>query len=485
MSSMNRKIGIGVLWNLLSLFITRGASTVFTLFLARLLVPEAFGLIAMATIVFELANIFVNSGLGTALIQSKSVNDKDLNTVFYTNLILSILAYSIMFVGSSYVASFYAQPDLVLIIKITGLIVIFNAARIVQTALCSRNMDFKSLMKSNVLSIIISGVLAVAAAWYGLGVWSLVIQMLSSSLISVVVLWIISPWRPALKFSAESFFRLFRFAKNLLVEGLLEVLFKNSYILVIGRFFGAEATGLYFFAKKISDLISQQLTGAIQQATFPALSKIQDENQTLKEKYRQIVQLMIFVIAPVMALLAGLAPILIGIAFRESWNAAVPYLQLLCVVGALFPMNAININLLLVKGQSGLLLKIGLLKRGVSLLLLFLAIPYGVSGIIISQIVAALLSLIPNTYFSTQLIGYSLINQIKDVIKPYSSAVLAGLGAWLLVQQADSYSILWLMAGGLVGVLIYIVFSYLIRAEGMVFLVDKLLARSKYKPVDE
>ena len=250
MNSMNRKIGIGVLWNLLSLFITRGASTVFTLFLARLLVPEAFGLVAMATIVFELANIFVNSGLGTALIQSKTISDKDINTVFYTNVLLSMIAYAAIFTSSSYVADFYAQPDLTLIIKVTGLIVLFNAVRVVQTALCSRKMDFKSLMKSNVVSIVISGCLAVAAAWYGLGVWSLVIQMVSSSLISAFVLWFISPWRPSVEFSVESFTRLFRFAKNLLAEGLLEVLFKNSYILVIGRFLALKQQGYTFLRRK-------------------------------------------------------------------------------------------------------------------------------------------------------------------------------------------------------------------------------------------
>lgn len=481
MKSMNEKISQGVLWNLASLFITRGASTIFTLFLARLLVPEAFGLIAMATVVFELANTFTNSGLGTALVRSKKVSIIDLNTVFYTNLILSGIAYTILFFSAPYIAHFYNQPNLTLLIQVTGLVVLVNAARIVQSTLFTRKMDFKSLTKANIISIIVSGALAVTAAWYGLGVWSLVIQMLSSTVISTFVLWFVSNWRPAFEFSSESFRRLFRFSRNLLIEGVLDVIYRNSYVLVIGRFFGVEATGLYFFSKKISDLISQQLTGAIQQATLPALSKIQDDNENLKVKYRQIIQLTIFFIAPVMALLSGLAPLLIPLAFKESWSSSISYLQLLCVVGALYPLHAINVNLLLVKGRSDLVLKIGLIKRGISLTLLFLAIPYGVSGIIIGQIISSVFALIPNTYFSAQLIGYSLYNQSKDFIKPFFSALIAGFVSWIFIQQGENYLFIWLIGGGLIGIAVYLVLSYLIHVEGMDLLISKFGVKNNFK----
>ena len=404
-----------------------------------------------------------------------------MNTVFYTNLILSGIAYTTLFFSAPYISSFYNQPELTLLIQVTGLVVLMNAARLIQSTLFSRKMDFKSLMKANIVSVIVSGCLAVIAAWYGLGVWSLVIQMLSSTLISTLVLWFVSNWRPAFEFSNESFFRLFRFSKNLLIEGILDVIYRNSYVLVIGRFFGVEATGLYFFSKKISDLISQQLTGAIQQSTLPALSKIQDNNEDLKVKYRQIIQLTIFFIAPVMALLAGLAPVLIPLAFKESWVSAIPYLQLLCIVGALYPLHAINVNLLLVKGKSGLLLKIGLIKRAVSMILLFLAIPYGVSGIIIGQIISSIFALIPNTYFSAQLINYSLFNQLKDIIKPFFSALIAGVASWSFVNQGENFPIIWLIGGGLTGVAVYLTLSYLIRVEAMYLLINKFFIKNKFK----
>lgn len=477
MQSINKKISSGVLWNLGSLFMTRGAGTIFTLFLARLLAPEAFGLIAMVTIVFELANTFISSGLGTALIRSKSVSDTDFNTVFYTNIVLSTIAYTALFIGSPYVANFYNQPELTLLIQIMGLSVFINATKIVQSAIFNRDMNFKALMKSNTLSVVLSGVLGVLAAWYGLGVWSLVIQSLSSTCISAIMLWSMSNWKPKLEFSYESFTKLFGFSKNLLAEGLLDVIFRNSYILVIGRLFSAEVTGLYFFATKLSNLISQQLTSAIQQATLPALATMQDETEALRIKYRQIIQMTMFVIAPVMALLAAVSSILVPLAFKEAWTPAVPYLQLLCIIGALHPLHAINVNLLMVKGRSDLLFKIGLLKRAVSITLLFLAVPYGVIGIIVGQIISSFFSLIPNTYFTAKLINYSLVTQLQDVIKPILSAIAAGYLAWLVIVNIDEHPLLWLIGCGLMGSILYIIFSLAIRAEGILLISRRILSR--------
>ncbi|MTT52804.1 oligosaccharide flippase family protein [Alcanivorax sp. VBW004] len=481
MQSMNQKIGAGVLWNLASMFLTRGASTIFLLFLARILAPDAFGLIAMATVVFELANAFVNSGLGAALIRSKSVSDADLNTVFLTNLGLSVAAYAAIFVSAPYIAQFYSQPELAAVVQVMGLVVFINAAKIVQVAVLSRKMDFKTQMKANTTAAVVSGVLAVTAAYQGWGVWSLVVQMLSQAAVSAVILWGASYWRPGWQFSIESFSRLFAFGRNLLAEGLLSVAFQNSYILVIGRFFSAELTGLYFFAKKISNLISQQLTGAVQQATFPALATLQDDNTTLKYKYRQVMQLMMFIMAPIMILLAALASPLISLAFDERWQGAVPYLQLLCIVGIVFPLHALNINLLKVKGRSDLVFKVGLVKKTVNLTMLFLAIPYGVLGIVVSQVIGTFLALVPNTYFSAKLVGYSLGEQVKDVIKPICAALLGGAVAWWLAGHLQTHSAVTLILSGFVGAGSYIVVSFAVRAEGALMLwsqVSKLLQRA-------
>ena len=470
MKAMNQKIGVGVLWNLASLLMTRGASTIFLLFLARMLAPEAFGLVAMATVIFELANAFVNSGLGAALIRSKEVSSADLNTVFYTNLGLSLAAYTAIFIGAPYIADFYGQPDLTVLVRVMGLVVFMNAAKVVQVSVLSRNMNFRTQMKANTFAAVISGFMAVVSAYQGWGVWSLVIQMLSQAFVSAAILWIAGEWRPGWQFSVTSFWRLFGFGRNLLAEGLLSVIYQNSYVLVIGRLFSAELTGLYFFAKKISSLISNQLTSAVQQATFPALSTLQDDNEVLKKKYRQIMQLMMFLIAPIMMLLAALASPLVAIAFNEKWQGAVTYLQLLCIVGMIFPLHALNMNLLNVKGRSDLVFKAGLAKKAVNLTMLILAIPYGVLGIVVSQVAATFLALIPNTYFSKKLVGYSLRKQVSDVIKPIVSAVIAAMVAWCVAQTSFSWPILTLLSAGLVGFLVYLFASFLIRAEGALFI---------------
>lgn len=465
MKGKNRKIGVGVLWNLASLFLTRGATTIFTLFLARLLAPEAFGLVAMSTVVFELANAFVNSGLGQALIRSKSVSDTDLSTIFYTNLLLSGLAYVVLFFGAPHVADFYSQPELTTLVQVMGLIVFINATKVVQTAFLCRVMDFKSQMKANTAGAVSSGILAVLTAYMGWGVWSLAVMMLSQALISSLILWLASRWWPTLEFSTESFMRLFNFGRNLLAEGMLDILFQNSYVLVIGRLFSAETTGLYFFAKKVSNLISQQLTGAFQQATYPALATLQEDNDTLRQKYRQVMQFMMFLIVPIMGLLAGLASPTFELLFGEQWQGAVFYLQLLCIVGALFPLHALNINLLNVKGRSDLVLKVGLLKKAVNIALLVAAIPYGVVGIIVSQVIGSILALVPNTYYSAKLVSYSLGAQINDAVKPFSAGVLSGIAAWG-ISELSTEPIYGIFLGAAVGIGVYLCASLIIGVEG-------------------
>lgn len=479
MASINHKISTGVLWNIASIVVSRGASTIFTLFLARLLVPEAFGLIAMATIVFELANSFIESGLGQALIRSKFVSDIDLNTVFFTNLAFSLFAYLLLFFSAPLISDFYSQPELTIVIQVIGLVVFVNACKIVQTSILAREMNFKSQMKANTLGVIMSGILSVSMAWSGLGVWSLVAQMLSSALISSCVLWFCSSWRPKFKYSFKSFRRLFGFGRNLLIDGILNILFQNSYVLVIGRLFSAEITGLYFFAKKISTLISRQLSDAVQQATFPALATLQDNEALLKAKYRKVLQIMMFLITPVLCLVAALAVPIFSLLFNTNWLAATTYFQLLCIVGLLYPLHALNINLLSTKGRSDLILKVGLVKKFVNIIVLIVSIPYGIIGIIVGQALSSALALIPNAYFSRKLIDYSLQEQLKDVFKPFFAACIAYLIVYYSIILLDTKNYVTIIAGGSVGLISYLLISFLIKSEGCMLLCRKLSPRIK------
>jgi O-antigen/teichoic acid export membrane protein len=473
MHDMNRKISAGVLWNLVSMLLSRGSATIFMLFLARFLAPESFGLIAMMMIVLELAHHFVQSGLGQALIRSKVVSEEDLSTIFYANLGLSTLTYAGVYWCAPYLAEFYDQAQLIDMLRIMGLVVFFNAMKVVPLAILSRRMNFRLQMMAETTSVLISGVVAVIMAWQGAGVWSLVGQSMAMAACSALLLWYVSSWTPRLQFSLESFRRLFSFGANLLLIGTIRILVENSYVIVIGRFFSAEVTGLYFLARKVSQMIPQQLSGAVQKATFPAMATLQDDNVQLRCKYRQIIQLMMFMMAPIMALLAALAEPLFAVLLGDKWSGAVVYMQLLCIVATLYPLHAMNINVLNVKGRSDLVLKIGLLKNACSIFLLFVTLPYGVFWIVIGQVANSVLSLIPNTYFTVRLIDYGIKQQVLDIAKPVVAAAVAGGATFCLINFIQWSDIFLLVAGGALGVAVFLVASHILGVEALKMLLTK------------
>lgn len=473
MKQMNRKIGVGVAWNLASLLLSRGASIIFMLFLARLLAPESFGLIAMMMIVLELGQHFVQSGLGQALIRSRSVSDADLSTVFHSNLGISALVYGMLYAGAPYLAAFYDQVELTGLLRVMGLVVFLNALQVVPVAILSREMRFRPQMIARTSAVGVAGVVAVFMAWLGAGVWSLVAQSLMTAGITALLLWRATRWAPALVFSKESFGRLFGFGANLLAIGTVRILVQNSYVMVIGRAFSAEVTGLYFVARKISELISKQLSQAVQKATFPAMATLQDDNAQLRYKYRQIIQLMMFVIAPVMALMGALAEPMFSVVLGEKWNGAVVYFQMLCVVATLYPLHAMNINVLNVKGRSDLVLKIGLLKNAINLSFLFAMLPFGVFWIVVGQIGSSFIALVPNTYFTARLIDYGITAQLADIAKPVGVSAVGGFAAFGVVQILGEGGVLPMMLGGAFGCAVLLGAAHLTGVEGWRMLLKK------------
>ncbi|WP_301719648.1 lipopolysaccharide biosynthesis protein [Pseudidiomarina terrestris] len=469
MQNMNQKIGIGVIWNFINLFASRGASVLFTLLLARFLAPDAFGLIAMMSVLIELANILVTSGMGQALIRSKSVNEVELSTAFWANLATSGFVYLFLFFAAPFFANFYQQPELIELIRVLGLVVFINSGRTVQVAILSRRMNFKVQALANTVGVLLSGALAISLAYMGAGVWSLVAQILSSALVAVAILWIRSSWRPRLVFSYSAFRELFRFGKNLLLEGVLATLYQNSYFLVIGKLFSAEITGLYYFARRITHIIATQLTGAVQQATYPALATLQDQQDALRSKYRQVIQMMMFICAPLMIAVGGFADPVFKLLFSAEWHAAIEYIEWLVIVAVLYPLHSISLNIMNVKGRSDLVLKVGLIKKSINLALLFAAIPFGVKGIVISQVIGSFIALAPGIYVSGRLIQYSVREQLLDAFKPVLAAALAlvviKVVVEVLVQQPNPLT--FIPVAGLCYLVMFLVFTRLLKAEGL------------------
>jgi len=476
MDGLNRKVAHGVFWNLANMVVSRGASVVFTLFLAKFLAPEAFGLMAMIAICYALADALMTSGFGQAIIRQKELDAVDLSTAFFTNLALSLATYLLLYAAAPWIARFYAHPELEVLIRVTGLILFVNALKVVQLAQLNRDMDFKALMRINSTATLVSGVVAVGLAYAGLGVWSLVAQFMTTAAVSTGLLWVASPWRPIARFSMASFRGMFGFGSRLTLESVLNVLYENSYVLVIGKFFSAEGTGLYYFAKRIRDLVVDQVNSAVQQATYPAMAQMQDEPAGLKRMYRAVLQLLFFAITPGLALIALLAAPLFQVAFHERWLPAAPYLQLMCVAGILFPVHTVNFNMLKVKGRTDLVLYVGLVKKGLHLLLLAVAIPYGIQGILVGQIAATVLSCLPYMHYSAALLGYGWREQFKDMLEPIAAAGLAVLASGLLLRALalpDAWSAL---AGAASFTFIYVAASHAAGVGGYRFLRGRLAA---------
>lgn len=479
MASLNQKIAVGTLWNFLELFLSKSATTLFTIFLATLLAPKDFGLIAIIAVVFELSGVLVNAGFTQALIRSRTVSDKELSTAFWGNLGIAAVIYLVVFLFSGQIASFFGESILELMVKVLGIGILVNSFRIVQTAILSRQMDFRSQMVAATVGTIISGLVAIVMAYNGFGVWSLVAQMLISQVVATGILWFSTRWIPLWTFDTVAFRYLFDFGKFLVIANVLNVAFKNSYALVIAKLFSPELTGLYYFATKLSNLAAQQLTGALQKSSFPALATLQDDDDQLRKKYRQIIQLTMFVVAPVMLMLMALAEPVFELLFDDRWKGAVTFTQLLCVVGLLYPVHSLNINVLMVKGRSDLNLKLNLIKKGIQISLLVASIPFGVLGIVIGQVIGSIVALLPNSYYTAQLIHYGFRAQLMDVMKPVAAAAIGSLIAYWAVQIGNISLVITILFAGAVNVLVYLMFSWLFRAEGARMIWFKVWGRFK------
>ncbi len=467
MTDLKRKVGLGVAWNLVEAVLFRSATTITTLFLAAVLTPEEFGLIALTAIVFDLSLVVVNGGLAQALIRKKEVSDDVLDTAFWTNLCLAFAIYAIIYTFAEDVGRFYAEQLISDVVKVLGIGVFFGALKVVHIAILSRRMNFRTQMHASTLGALISGIVAIFLAYSDFGVWSLVCQMLLAQAISALILWRGTRWRPALNFKIRSFTGLFDFGKYLVLANLVNVCVKHSYALAIGKVFSPEAAGLYYFAMKITDLLARQFTSAVQRATLPAMSAFQDDVVALRVKYRSILKLTMFVMSPLIVGFIVMSEPLFEILFGAKWSGAIEYTQVLCGAAILYPIHALNVNVLMVLGRSDLNFGVNLVKNFVHLVVLFISLPYGVEAVVIGQVFSSLISIVPNTYYSGRLIGYGLKYQMVDLSSALFVSVLAGVASQTVRLFGVESSVAYIVLSMIVGCLSYIGLSWLVRSEGL------------------
>lgn len=453
--SLKKKTVKGVAWTSLDQVSTLGSAFVIGVILARLLSPSDYGLLAMIAIFNAIAFAFINSGFGNALIRKPDLNENDNSTAFYFNIIAGVVMAGIIWLIAPWVAIFYDKPILAQLLRVEGLLLIISSFTIVQNAQLSRALNFKAKMIINVSSQVIGGIVAIIAAYHGFGVWSLVIQHIASGIIRLIMLWIISPWRPRGRWNKYSFRYLWGFGSKMLASGLLDTIYTNIYPIIIGKFYSAADLGQYTRAKGYADLPSQGVTGVLQQVTFPVLSQIQEDNDRLANSYRRMLRCAAFIVFPIMIGMAALARPLVISLVTDKWSQCVPYLQLICFASMWYPVHAINLNLLQVKGRSDLFLRLEIIKKAIVTIAIFICVPFGIMGICIGSICTSIISLVINTYYTGKLIHVGFLRQMQDMTPTMLSSFAMGATVYFSTMPFEK-DIIKLAIGIPLGILVYI-----------------------------
>ena len=453
--SLKQKAITGVVWSAIENLSVKGVQFVLGIILARILMPDDYGLIGMIMVFMAISATFIDSGFSKALIQKKDRDEKDFSTVFYFNIVIAVCFYLILFLCAPFIANFYHQQVLVSIVRVFGLVVIINSFAVVQRSKFSINIDFKSQTKASLLSILISGIFGIYLAYSGYGVWALVVQTLINASLNVGMLWYLSKWIPRDGFHYNRFKSLFSFGSKLLLSRLIDTIYQNIYLIVIGRLFSIAELGYYTRAKQLNDFPSINITSILQKVTFPLLSGIQDDNIRLKENYRLIIKLSAFVVFPLMIGLAALAKPLIVLILTDKWLNSVWILQLLCFAGMWYPINALNLSVLNVKGRSDLFLRLEIIKKVIVTIVLVFSIPFGIKAIIIGQIFTAIISVVINTYYTNVIISYSLIQQLTDIIGVLLVSLIMGMIIYFTIGFIEN-NLLQLLVGFVEGFIFYI-----------------------------
>lgn len=417
----------GVEWSIADTLSYQGITFLVGMVLARILSPEEYGLIGIITIFIIVFDAIVDGGFSNALIRKNDADDLDYSTVFYANLVVSILLATLLFFSSSAIGSFFKQPQLVPLTKVMSSIIIINAFVIIQRTILVKRIDFKTQTKCSLISSLIGGAVGIGMAVGGFGVWSLVGQQVSMQLGRAILLWCSTRWYPKLRYSWERFNALFSFGWKLLLSSIISTLWNQVYQVVIGKCYTPATLGQFTRAQQFSTICSSNLTAVVQRVSYPVLSRIQDDKPRLKDAYRRVIKTTVLMSFVLMLGMAAVAKSMIQVLIGDQWLPAVPYLQIICLYMMLYPLHAINLNMLQVQGRSDIYLKLEIMKKGVAvipvLLGIFVNIYWMLAGCVITDIFAFYL----NAHYSGPFINYGFMDQIKDILPSLGIALAMAL----------------------------------------------------------
>lgn len=458
--SLKKKTINGTVWSSIERFSVQGISFIVMIIMARILTPNDYGIVGMLTVFIAVSQCLVDSGFSQALIRKLDRSEVDNSTVFYFNIAVGVVLYLILFFCAPLIASFYNEPLLVPLTRLLSLSVLINSFVVVQRALLTVDIDFKTQAKASLIATVISGTVGILMAYSGYGVWSIIWYQLTNVITCSILLWIFSKWRPLWTFSWISFRELFGFGSKLALSSIISTLYDNIYLIVIGKVFKASDLGYYTRAHQFASFPSSNITSVFQRVTYPVLCNIQNDDDRLRNVYRRFLRVSAFVIFPLMVGVAAVSHPLITLILTEKWEFSAILLQIICLGMMWYPIHAINLNLLQVKGRSDLFLKLEIWKKVLGVTIVCITLPFGLIAMCWGSVFGSIICLIINTYYTGKLIQVGFLIQIRDLLPTLLYTFSMGAIVLIIVYVLPN-DILRLTIGVTVGTIYYFLITKL------------------------
>ncbi len=465
----NENIMKGFIWRFAERCGAQLVSFLVSVLLARILVPKDYGIIALVTIFTAILQVFVDSGLSTALVQKKDADDLDFSSVFYFNFAVCLILYAGMYIAAPYIAAFYNGPSLTSVIRVISLTIIVSGVKGIQQAYVSRNMLFKRFFFSTIGGTIFSAFLGISLAYAGFGVWALVAQQLSNTAIDTIILWLTVEWRPKRMFSWYRLKNLLSFGWKLLVSSLLDTCYNNLRNLIIGKMYSASDLAFYNQGDKFPKVIVTNINTSIDSVLLPTMSNSQDNKERVKQMTRRAIKTSTYVMAPLMLGLAFCAEPIVRIVLTDKWLPCVPFLRIFCITYMFWPIHTANLNAINAMGRSDWFLKLEIIKKIVGMIILLSTMWFGVMAMAYSMLLSSLLSQIINSWPNRNLLGYGYMEQVHD----FAPGILlsAGMGICIyFIGLLQLPTIATLLIQFIAGATIYIVISAVLKLEEFEYL---------------
>jgi O-antigen/teichoic acid export membrane protein len=476
----NTRVISGFIWRFMERVGAQLVQFIVSIVLARILEPSAYGTVALITVFTTIMQVFVDSGLGNALIQKKNADDIDFSTVFYTNIVFCLFLYAIMWFAAPSIANFYKQPELVPYIRVLSLTIVVSGVKNIQQAYVSRNMLFKRFFFATLVGTIGAAVLGITMALHGAGVWAIIAQQLFNLTVDTCVLWITVKWRPIKAFSFERLKGLFSYGWKLLVSSLLDTGYNNLRQLLIGKIYSSSDLAYYNQGDKFPSVIVNSINTSIDSVLLPAMSSEQDHKDHVRNMTRRAIKTSTFIMAPLMIGLAACSKEVVSLILTDKWLPCVPYLQIFCISYMIWPLHTANLNAIKALGRSDMFLKLEIIKKCVGLTLLIITMRISVLAMAISLLISGVCSLIINSWPNRKLLDYRVEEQIKDILPNIIMALIMG-AAVFSIGLTPLPLLLRLMIQIILGVGIYYILSKITKNDTYFYAINLIKQRKANK----